>query len=511
MMAPMGEGAAEHSGARSEETHLSSNCGALDELLEAYAQTLEGIPGLPAFCLVRRARTGPLAWRNAPLTRLGTRYFVAHHAGATVAALKCGVHLRLARYGTNPSDEKAIEKLEHFERSLPPIPSKRLALGLLVCAGALGLLATNLIWRDPKAGVAVGDLIAALVQLNPSNFLKATSEDPGAMLLAGSTVSFFLWLLLRLPLAAFRAKRAAFNRYSQSGSGVADVIAWEDRARADGVFLLERQGAEQVAVGHPREVPWDLWVSGLTTLILVPLWAAMALSLAKLLTNSLPAAPAAVPLGPWLEAAPWIGAALFILVVLPAQLLSFRRIWRQRNGEIVVVRWDATTISSLVVTDSLTPDGEEETLGAPARRRDRLLALLIDLPLVLVLTFVLFVVVYAIFSEIGELALGVLLYLVLLPLAGTTYTLLTWARTLGKRWRTIRVIRVDQKPLGLGTILLREALMKWFLFGGLAAFTLGLTALINLVWMLASDDRRALQDLVAQTVVVRDSGPPDRE
>jgi uncharacterized RDD family membrane protein YckC len=106
--------------------------------------------------------------------------------------------------------------------------------------------------------------------------------------------------------------------------------------------------------------------------------------------------------------------------------------------------------------------------------------------------------------------LGVLKFLVFLPVAGAAYAAVfhvTHGATPGKLWKTLQVVREDGQPVGLGVVLLREGLLKWLVFGGAAIFVLGLTLLANVCSALLANDRRALHDRFASTLVVdRDSG-----
>jgi len=77
-------------------------------------------------------------------------------------------------------------------------------------------------------------------------------------------------------------------------------------------------------------------------------------------------------------------------------------------------------------------------------------------------------------------------------------------QTLGKQALGIRVIRTDAQPVSLGTVALRHWLMKYFVFGALAIVTLYLATLLNYLWPLWDEEKRALHDMVANTRVVFD-------
>lgn len=76
-------------------------------------------------------------------------------------------------------------------------------------------------------------------------------------------------------------------------------------------------------------------------------------------------------------------------------------------------------------------------------------------------------------------------------------------QTLGKRLAGIRVVRTDGRPVGPATVALRHWLMKFIVFGVLAAATLYIATLVNYLLPLRDPEGRALHDRVAGTRVVR--------
>jgi uncharacterized RDD family membrane protein YckC len=76
-------------------------------------------------------------------------------------------------------------------------------------------------------------------------------------------------------------------------------------------------------------------------------------------------------------------------------------------------------------------------------------------------------------------------------------------QTLGKQLFDIAVIRDDRLPFDWKYALLREVVVKWFLFGGVIfAFTLGLGWLLDVLWPLWDDEKQALHDKVVSTHVI---------
>ena len=79
----------------------------------------------------------------------------------------------------------------------------------------------------------------------------------------------------------------------------------------------------------------------------------------------------------------------------------------------------------------------------------------------------------------------------------------TNGQTIGKQALGLRVVRVDGQRMSFGYAFLREALVKNLLVGFLASLTFGVAYLIDLLWPLWDEERRALHDFVVRTRVVR--------
>lgn len=75
-------------------------------------------------------------------------------------------------------------------------------------------------------------------------------------------------------------------------------------------------------------------------------------------------------------------------------------------------------------------------------------------------------------------------------------------QTLGKQVQGIRVVRDDGRPIALAAGLLREAVVKSLLFLYVGAFFLLIPWLIDLLWPLRDEQRRALHDTIVSTHVV---------
>jgi uncharacterized RDD family membrane protein YckC len=72
--------------------------------------------------------------------------------------------------------------------------------------------------------------------------------------------------------------------------------------------------------------------------------------------------------------------------------------------------------------------------------------------------------------------------------------------TVGKKICGIQIKRLDDEPLSISTMLMR------LLIGGLVyGFTLGVALIISAIMVAAREDKRALHDFIAGTVVVHNN------
>ncbi|CAM3523226.1 RDD family protein [Paenibacillus lupini] len=84
------------------------------------------------------------------------------------------------------------------------------------------------------------------------------------------------------------------------------------------------------------------------------------------------------------------------------------------------------------------------------------------------------------------------LYSLLIPIIWNGYTI-------GKKICSIQIKRLDGMPIGIGTMLLRQ------LVGGLIyAVTFGIGAVVSAFMVGLREDKRAIHDFIAGTVVVHD-------
>jgi uncharacterized RDD family membrane protein YckC len=111
-------------------------------------------------------------------------------------------------------------------------------------------------------------------------------------------------------------------------------------------------------------------------------------------------------------------------------------------------------------------------------------------------------------ADVLSLLVGLLLGLAAVTLAALLYAPLLMARTdgrtLGKMAMGIRVVRADGRRVDFLWAALREAVVKGLGLGTAAALTGGIAYLVDGLWPLFEGRRRALHDIVVDSLVVAD-------
>jgi uncharacterized RDD family membrane protein YckC len=143
----------------------------------------------------------------------------------------------------------------------------------------------------------------------------------------------------------------------------------------------------------------------------------------------------------------------------------------------------------------------------------RVWATVVDLALILLLAAIvvgLFSLVFFAGTVEGAVSLvvGILLAFVAMVVAVLVYPATAMSvlggQTVGKKLLRIRVVRTNGLPMDIGWSTLREAVIKWILFVFvLSPVTGGVAWIVDVVWPLWDDERRALHDMLAGTRVVK--------
>lgn len=143
----------------------------------------------------------------------------------------------------------------------------------------------------------------------------------------------------------------------------------------------------------------------------------------------------------------------------------------------------------------------------------RVLASLVDLGLILALAALIVGLFSLVFLSgtiegVASLLVGLLVAFVAVLFAVLVYPATAMSvlggQTVGKRLCRIRVVRTNGRPMDIGWSMLREALLKWILFVFLLSPpTGGIAWMVDVLWPLWDEERRALHDMLAGTRVVK--------
>ncbi|MCG1028520.1 RDD family protein [Virgibacillus halodenitrificans] len=139
------------------------------------------------------------------------------------------------------------------------------------------------------------------------------------------------------------------------------------------------------------------------------------------------------------------------------------------------------------------------TITNPAGFQNRFLARVLDSLIIFIGVGIISYFIYGKFYDseiIYPIDYAGLIYGILLPIIWYGYTL-------GRRMAGNRIVRVDGKKVGIGTMLLRDIL------GGIIyILTLGIGLIISAFMIGVREDKRTIHDLIAQTYVTTE--PPKK-
>jgi uncharacterized RDD family membrane protein YckC len=135
-------------------------------------------------------------------------------------------------------------------------------------------------------------------------------------------------------------------------------------------------------------------------------------------------------------------------------------------------------------------------------------AVLIDGLIVLGIATLLLVAILSALDDSAALIVTVLVWIPCVLLVALLYApwmmARTDGRTLGRMAVGTRVVRANGEPMSFGWALLREVVLKWGLFYGVGgAVTAGIAPLVDVLWPLWDEQKRALHDLLAGTRTIR--------
>lgn len=134
---------------------------------------------------------------------------------------------------------------------------------------------------------------------------------------------------------------------------------------------------------------------------------------------------------------------------------------------------------------------------SPAGFQNRFLARFLDFIIIIVVTGILSLLLYGEFYNADEYrATDILgpLYTLVLPI-------LWYGYTLGRRMAGNRIVRIDGRKVGIGTMVLRDIVA-----GIVYTLTLGIGLIVSAFMIGIREDKRAIHDFIAQTYVT--TSPP---
>ncbi len=131
----------------------------------------------------------------------------------------------------------------------------------------------------------------------------------------------------------------------------------------------------------------------------------------------------------------------------------------------------------------------------PAGFQSRFLARIIDVIIIFLVTGILSTIIY------GEFYNNESYYIT--DYLGLTYGIFVpvvwYGYTLGRRMAENRIVRMDRKKVGIGTMLLRELVT-----GLIYMLTLGIGLIVSAFMVGLREDKRAIHDFIANTYVTTD-------
>ena len=409
---------------------------------------------------------------------------VAAHAARNIAELQRALHFEAATSGAD--NAVALDGLDHFRQSLPDIPTRRYTVGFLGAVVACAVLVSNFTralapTELDQASQAMGNLAGAAVTVDTSGLIDGVQKfTVGSATAAAVVISLSLYFVALVPLGSFRLKRLLFNHHPAARTDVLGAVAARERRLARGLYECEARVFGAHGLPAPRERPVDLAASAIITAF--PLLLGVAAFVSQEPRRALGNADAdfvnlvVVPV------------ALFVLIVLPlAMLYHLTGVLADRRSRVLSIRTFAAS-----------------ELAGVGRR---LVALSIDWILAWIPVFCLVGLVVA---TLGDDAPEALFYFAILPLSYSLATVPFMLRcgerrgqSLGRQLMRIRVVDAEGQYLRANQVLVREVVVKSLVLFGVALLLLYVPLLVDLVLTARDPQRRAIQDRIATTRVVR--------
>jgi hypothetical protein len=237
----------------------------LEELLEAYQETLIEVEDLPAVVWVPWGRKGLGSYFKVPYLRWFLRYFVTYHISRSLSALDRRLHAIAALADDPNTNWKNRETVKLYLRSLPSPPYR-----VLIFTAVLTALVVALPLQSFGNVFYVLDLVGALLRFDVGYVGKALSDNQ-----VGPTIRSLIVLLIGLTVVAavltspFGLKRILFNLHPWTNESFDSTAARDHGYRVEGLYALEERVFKQAGVRRPMEGRWDLMFQTLLLLLLL--------------------------------------------------------------------------------------------------------------------------------------------------------------------------------------------------------------------------------------------------
>jgi hypothetical protein len=313
------------------------------ELLAAYNETLDLYDRLPHVIWVRKSQGFLGRFLLVPRWRWTLRYFLSHHMARTLMLLKRRFYADTAISGDAEVSRVEREVVENFEQTLPPIPYRRLIVGLsfvifLLASLMVGGRGDAILNKVPPAALEAATSPQTMASPEDSEvheLFGAASKDPLSAFTVALVLVILVWCALTIVVSGFRLKRMLFNLYPLERDSLLSTSDVDHRARSEGIYALEARLFSELGLSPPFEPPFDLLV-GVLIRVLSLLWAILlvcggvACIFFGAVTNN----------DPYLRLGFYILAILLIVIGLPVLVGSIVALvrsaltWRRRKARL---------------------------------------------------------------------------------------------------------------------------------------------------------------------------------
>ncbi len=262
------------------ETSLLRDAAADDEivadtkyLLTCYQEALDAANRSPVVRFIPLSDRG--FGRRVPVPRLRflLQTFMVLHITGTVASLKRRLHREAVKKDDPNRFENEIKLLERFERSLPPVASRRLVVSVtvIVLLAAYGI-AFSMSESKGADLEPFKNLVSSVFQVDRGGVVDALDEY--SWLTAYFTalgVAVSVWLVLMLPMTSFQLKRTVFNLVPGAEKKLPRTTIAKNRHELGGIYDLEEALFSKLETTPPRELRFDLLVEALLIVLTIGL------------------------------------------------------------------------------------------------------------------------------------------------------------------------------------------------------------------------------------------------